>query len=80
MIGRRRSESELIKEEKVITDPVAPDFASPNASIISYHTNITLRALKPEKALQVSILTEEVKKRDGLINASPKSSKPSVSF
>lgn len=56
MIGRRKGESELIKEERVITDPIAPDFASHNASIISYHTNITLRALKPEKALQVSSL------------------------
>ncbi|KAL3994459.1 Fibronectin type III domain family protein [Acanthocheilonema viteae] len=54
VIGRRKGESELIKEERVITDPIAPDFASRNASIISYHTNITLRALKPEKALQDS--------------------------
>ncbi|KAM3719393.1 Receptor-type tyrosine-protein phosphatase dep-1 [Dirofilaria immitis] len=54
IIGRRKGESELIKEEKVITDPVAPDFASHNASIFSSHTNITLRALKPEKALQDS--------------------------
>uniref|UniRef100_A0A8R1XN36 Fibronectin type-III domain-containing protein n=1 Tax=Onchocerca volvulus TaxID=6282 RepID=A0A8R1XN36_ONCVO len=54
VIGRRKGESELIKEERVITDPIAPDFASRNASIISSHTNITLRALKPEKALQDS--------------------------
>ncbi|VDM08425.1 unnamed protein product [Wuchereria bancrofti] len=54
VIGRRKGESQLIKEERVITDPVAPDFASPNASVLSFHTNITLRALKPEKALQDS--------------------------
>uniref|UniRef100_A0A0R3RM73 Fibronectin type-III domain-containing protein n=1 Tax=Elaeophora elaphi TaxID=1147741 RepID=A0A0R3RM73_9BILA len=54
VIGRRKGESELIKEERVITDPIAPDFAARNASIISYHTNITLRAWKPEKALQDS--------------------------
>lgn len=58
MIGRRKSESEVIKEEVMITDPVAPDFASPNATIRSSHTNITLRALKPEKALQVPALLE----------------------
>uniref|UniRef100_A0A915PW08 Fibronectin type-III domain-containing protein n=1 Tax=Setaria digitata TaxID=48799 RepID=A0A915PW08_9BILA len=54
VIGRRKGESELIKEERVITDPVAPDFSSHNASILSFHTNITLRALKPDKALQDS--------------------------
>ncbi|EFO17948.2 hypothetical protein LOAG_10550 [Loa loa] len=54
VIGRRKGESELIKEERVITDPIAPDFASRNATILSFHTNITLRALKPEKALQDS--------------------------
>ncbi|MCP9261710.1 Tyrosine-protein phosphatase 10D [Dirofilaria immitis] len=55
IIGRRKGESELIKEEKVITDPVAPDFASHNASIFSSHTNITLRALKPEKLCSYQI-------------------------
>lgn len=35
-------------------DPVAPDFDSHNATVISSHTNITLRALKPEKAIQVN--------------------------
>ncbi|CAG9537179.1 unnamed protein product [Cercopithifilaria johnstoni] len=54
VIGRRKDQSELIKEERVITDPIAPDFASRNATIVSYHTNITLRALKPAKALQDS--------------------------
>ncbi|VDO34023.1 unnamed protein product [Brugia timori] len=52
VLGRRKGESQLIKEETVITDPVAPDFSSSNASVLSFHTNITLRALKPEKALQ----------------------------
>uniref|UniRef100_F1KQ32 Tyrosine-protein phosphatase 10D n=1 Tax=Ascaris suum TaxID=6253 RepID=F1KQ32_ASCSU len=52
VIGRRDGESELIKEESVIMDPVAPDFDSHNATVISSHTNITLRALKPEKAIQ----------------------------
>lgn len=54
VIGRRDGESELIKEESVIMDPVAPDFDSHNATVLSSHTNITLRALKPEKAIQVN--------------------------
>ncbi|KHN72371.1 Tyrosine-protein phosphatase 10D [Toxocara canis] len=52
VIGRRDGESELIKEESVIMDPIAPDFGSRNATILSSHTNITLRALKPERAVQ----------------------------
>uniref|UniRef100_A0A915ASM2 protein-tyrosine-phosphatase n=1 Tax=Parascaris univalens TaxID=6257 RepID=A0A915ASM2_PARUN len=52
VIGRRDGESELIKEESVIMDPIAPDFDSHNATVLSSHTNITLRALKPEKAIQ----------------------------
>lgn len=55
MIGRRDGESELIKEETVITKPVVPDFNSHSATIISSHTNITLKAMKPEKAIQVSL-------------------------
>ncbi|VDM97045.1 unnamed protein product [Thelazia callipaeda] len=54
VLGRQKGESEMIKEERVIMNPVAPNFSSSNASVLIYHTNITLRALKPQRALQDS--------------------------
>uniref|UniRef100_A0A0N5AJA9 Protein-tyrosine-phosphatase n=1 Tax=Syphacia muris TaxID=451379 RepID=A0A0N5AJA9_9BILA len=51
-VGRKNGESMLLKDEYVTMDPVAPDFYSRNASISSSFNNITLRALKPENALQ----------------------------
>uniref|UniRef100_A0A158Q3K5 Protein-tyrosine-phosphatase n=1 Tax=Dracunculus medinensis TaxID=318479 RepID=A0A158Q3K5_DRAME len=50
--GRKNGESMLIKEESFVMDPLAPDFNNHNSSILSSYTNITLRSIKPYKALQ----------------------------
>ncbi|VDK47267.1 unnamed protein product [Anisakis simplex] len=53
LIGKRDvQQSEIITEQTFIMDPVAPDFNSGNATIMSSANNITLRSLKPEKAIQ----------------------------
>lgn len=54
ILGRRDDESTLIKEESVVMDPVPLEF-DPVSSIQASHTNITMRATKPERALQVHI-------------------------
>lgn len=46
----------LIKEESFVMDPLAPDFNNHNSSILSSYTNITLRSIKPYKALQVNFI------------------------
>uniref|UniRef100_A0A1I7X9F5 Protein-tyrosine-phosphatase n=1 Tax=Heterorhabditis bacteriophora TaxID=37862 RepID=A0A1I7X9F5_HETBA len=58
VIGRKGDQSELIKEESVLMDPVAPDFLKQGSSIIYNQHNITLKTTKSEKALQDSFLVE----------------------
>ncbi|KAI1720266.1 protein-tyrosine phosphatase domain-containing protein [Ditylenchus destructor] len=57
ILGRRDDESTLIKEESVVMDPVPLEF-DPVSSIQASHTNITMRATKPERALQDTFRVE----------------------
>nr|CAD2199662.1 unnamed protein product [Meloidogyne enterolobii] len=54
ILGRREAESLLIREEDILMDPVPLDFGIPSnsTSILVTQHNITLRAHKPERALQ----------------------------
>uniref|UniRef100_A0A914NMA6 Fibronectin type-III domain-containing protein n=1 Tax=Meloidogyne incognita TaxID=6306 RepID=A0A914NMA6_MELIC len=54
ILGRREAESLLIREEDILMDPVPLDFGVPSnsTSILVTQHNITLRAHKPERALQ----------------------------
>lgn len=58
IVGRKDGESVLLKSQSITMDPVAPDFSSRNATVVSLSNNITLRALKPENALQVSLCVQ----------------------
>uniref|UniRef100_A0A0K0EXU3 protein-tyrosine-phosphatase n=1 Tax=Strongyloides venezuelensis TaxID=75913 RepID=A0A0K0EXU3_STRVS len=57
--GRIVNETHLIKKEAIFMDPVPLNFHD-NASIIVMHTNITMRALKPERALQDTFRVEYI--------------------
>uniref|UniRef100_A0A0K0ESF9 protein-tyrosine-phosphatase n=1 Tax=Strongyloides stercoralis TaxID=6248 RepID=A0A0K0ESF9_STRER len=57
--GRIINETHLIKEETIFMDPVPLNFHD-NASITVMHTNITMRALKPERALQDTFRVEYI--------------------
>ncbi|KAL7072525.1 hypothetical protein ACQ4LE_008066 [Meloidogyne hapla] len=54
ILGRREAESLSIREEEILMDPVPLDFGIPgnSSSILATQHNITLRAHKPERALQ----------------------------
>uniref|UniRef100_A0A0N4YZZ3 protein-tyrosine-phosphatase n=1 Tax=Parastrongyloides trichosuri TaxID=131310 RepID=A0A0N4YZZ3_PARTI len=57
--GRIENETHLIKQETIFMDPVPLNFHD-NASITVMHTNITMRALKPERALQDTFRVEYI--------------------
>uniref|UniRef100_A0AC35U5L6 Protein-tyrosine-phosphatase n=1 Tax=Rhabditophanes sp. KR3021 TaxID=114890 RepID=A0AC35U5L6_9BILA len=57
VFGRTANETYLIKEETIFMDPVPLNFHD-NASITVMHTNITMRAVKPERALQDTFRVE----------------------
>uniref|UniRef100_A0AC35FTE1 Fibronectin type-III domain-containing protein n=1 Tax=Panagrolaimus sp. PS1159 TaxID=55785 RepID=A0AC35FTE1_9BILA len=60
VFGRIEGDSQLIKEESVIMDPLSLDFHSHGSSILVTHSNITMRTMKPEKALQDTFRVEYV--------------------
>ena len=58
--GRIEGDSQLIKEESVIMDPLSLDFNRAGSTIIVTHNNITMHTVKPEKALQDTFRVEYV--------------------
>ncbi|KAL3123411.1 hypothetical protein niasHT_004583 [Heterodera trifolii] len=60
ILGRREAESSLIREDQVLMDPVPLDFGVPGNStaIIATATNVTMRAQKPDRALQDTFRVE----------------------
>uniref|UniRef100_A0A914I7S7 protein-tyrosine-phosphatase n=1 Tax=Globodera rostochiensis TaxID=31243 RepID=A0A914I7S7_GLORO len=60
ILGRREAESILIREDQVLMDPVPLDFGIPgnSSAILATATNITMRAQKPDRALQDTFRVE----------------------
>uniref|UniRef100_A0A7E4VXE1 protein-tyrosine-phosphatase n=1 Tax=Panagrellus redivivus TaxID=6233 RepID=A0A7E4VXE1_PANRE len=58
--GRVEGDSQLIKEEAIVMDPLPLDLSAPGASIRATHSNITMHVTKPEKALQDTFRVEYV--------------------
>ncbi len=52
--GRSGDETTPVADTTLLVDPVVPDFGRDlNSSVVIFTNNITLRALKPLRALQV---------------------------
>lgn len=58
VLGRRAEETVVIKEESVTMDPLPLDFGASTSQIEASHTNITMRAVKVEHALQGTFRVE----------------------
>uniref|UniRef100_A0AC34QS31 Fibronectin type-III domain-containing protein n=1 Tax=Panagrolaimus sp. JU765 TaxID=591449 RepID=A0AC34QS31_9BILA len=58
--GRIEGDSQLIKEESIIMDPLPLDFHGSHSKIHTTYHNVTMKTLKPEKALQDTFRVEYV--------------------
>ncbi|GMS85421.1 hypothetical protein PENTCL1PPCAC_7596 [Pristionchus entomophagus] len=56
LLGRKENATTVVKEQDVVMDPQAPNFSARGAAILATETNITLKTILMDKALQDSFL------------------------
>jgi hypothetical protein len=60
IFGRIEDQSAAIKEESVLMDPIELDLNADGA-VVASHNNISMRAVKTERAIQVFIFVDNLK-------------------